>query len=751
LTFILPPAVFVTGFAALLYQVVWQRMLGLFTGSDVRSVTLIASAFLAGLGVGSLLGSTWADRLSPRQAVRIYGLCNLGIGFFAFFSRFLYYDLLFLRFGDLGALPLVLFVVVFISLLIPTTLMGLSLPLLSKALVRSTDKAARLITLIYGFNTLGAGIGTVVAGWFLVGTLGFSASVFLGGLLSLAVGALALGLSQIFEGQALHDTTLQLTVPRLNFRAVPLSVWGWCALVFTSGFIVISLEIIWFRVLDVVLKSNAYTYAHLLAFFLVGDALGSLTGARLLSRIRHPRRAFLWIQGLVALYSVLIIWFLSLLAGHGTGWLSKYILTSGGYLVLAWDDNRLQWLVYLGLPAVMLLPPSFLVGFYFPLVHKAVQTDTAVVGQRVGLVEVFNIAGNTLGGIITGLIFLHHIGTAASLQIIAALGLGFVVILVLQGRQLSFGGRALAGMLGAALLASLLTFPDNTTLWRRFHAISDPSRFFVAEDSTGVSAIVRGERRNGLAVNGRFQGPIPSDAIRTFLGAFPALVHPNPQSALVIGIGSAGTPYAVGVAPTIQSVLAVEIVGSELDVLNAYRSALPAGGLDRFFSDPRYEIRIGDGRRELVVSPRQFDIIEADALLPYSSHSGLLYSREYFEAVRRQLAEGGIMAQWRATNRVETTFVQVFPYVVVMGVVMLGSDSPIAYDYEAVRLRFEDPQVIAYFAAAGIDANEVRGYVGPAERLWTPDSPRDFSPSDINTDLFPRDEYYLNRGWVLWE
>lgn len=143
---------FISGFTALLYQVVWQRLLGLFSGSDVRSVTIVVASYLLGLGLGSLLGGFWSDRLSSRNAVQIYGFCNLGIAVFALFSRFLFYDVLFRQLSLMAQSTALTLLIVFLSLLIPTTLMGVLLPLLSKAISKSADQSAPRIGLLYGIN-----------------------------------------------------------------------------------------------------------------------------------------------------------------------------------------------------------------------------------------------------------------------------------------------------------------------------------------------------------------------------------------------------------------------------------------------------------------------------------------------------------------------------------------------------------------------------------------------------------------------
>ncbi len=733
-------AVFASGFAALLYQVVWQRLLGLFTGSDVRSVTMVTGAFLAGLGVGSLAGARLADRLDSRQCLRLYGLCNLGIAVFGLASRFLYYDLLFKELGALARSPVALLVVVFASLLLPTTLMGLSLPLLSKAWVRSLDSAAGRIGLLYALNTLGAGLGALVTGWYLAGTLGFDRALQVGGGLSLLVAASAAWIARRFEPD---DGVAGLAAPiDPGFRRVPRSVWVWCGLVFLSGFVAISLELIWFRVLDVSLKSNAYTFAYLLFFYLIGDGFGSLVGARIVASVQNPRRAFLWIQAAVALYSLLAIGGASLLVERFEP-LRRYVahLPPGDETIPAW------LIMYLLLTLAILVPPAVMGGLYFPIVQKAVQTDLRVVGQRVGLVKVANIAGNTTGSILTGTLLLHYWGTAGALRLIGLLGVIFAGALIRQNfAAFRPRARAVSALLAGALLVALLTFPDTGLLWARLHGAASDDVFLVAEDSSGVAAI----RRSGgepavFFANGQSQGRIPFSTVHGLLGTLPALAHPNPQRVMVIGIGSGGTPYAVGANPLTRRILAVEIVGAELDALAAYARDENGRALRSLLNDPRYEFVIGDGRRELLLTGERFDVIEADAIRPTASHSGLLYSREFFEAARARLAEGGIMAQWRATDRVEATFAAVFPHVVsVGGVILLGSDRPIPYDSRILLDRLQQPDVVAYLAGGGFDLDDLRRWIQPPLRVWLPDTLRD--TNDVNTDLLPRDEYFLNTG-----
>lgn len=737
---VLAGAFFASGFSALLYQVVWQRMLGLFSGSDVRSATIVIGAYLAGLGVGSLLGSFFADRLASRQAVQVFALCNLLIALFAFLSRFLFYDLLFKRLSVLAESPVVMLLVAFISLLWPTILMGLSLPLLSKALVRTMRDAPGRISFLYGINTLGSGLGTLVAGWYLIGAVGYGAAVALGGGLSGLVALTALLVARGFDAHDRSETAASAREPAS--RQVPREVWLWCAFVFASGFIAISLELVWFRVLNVLLESNAYTFAHLLAFILTGYAIGSVLGARVVERIDAPRRLFLWIQGLVVVYVLLSI--LALYFGFDVFAPSLAETKGPTNAPAAILRARFGYILgYILLPTFLLLPPNILIGLGFPVVQKAVQTEKNTVGQRVGLVQVVNIAGNTAGSIVTGLLLLDTVGTAGTLRVIAVVGLLFMLVLLREQLQLTRRSAKFAsGLLAAVLLVSLAFFPNTSRLWARLHGGSTANSI-VAEDSSGLAVLQKQNDKATLFANGSPQAAVPYGILHSFLGSLPALVHPAPKQIMVVGIGSGGTPYSVGVHPATERIVAVELIGSELDVLQVFAQEERGRALKALFADNRYQIVVGDGRRELALSSNKFDIIQADAIQPWRSHSGLLYSKEFFEEVRAQLADGGMMAQWRPTARVQETFYHVFPYGVNVGnFVLLGSDKPIAYDKQALIERFQDARVVEYLAAGGIDANAVRGLVEQYDvTTWTPDRPQG---TDINTDLLPRDEYYLN-------
>ena len=726
---------FISGFIALLYQVAWQRMLGLFSGSDVRSVTIIVASYLLGLGLGNLLGGSVSDRLSNQKCVMVYGCCNLAIAAFALASRFLFYDLLFLRLQYLAqSLPVTLGIV-FFSLLIPTVLMGISLPMLSKAVNRSAEGAASLIGWLYGFNTLGSGLGTLVSGWYIVGTLGYDKTVYLGALFSFTVGVSALILAARFSPSNFPHHQLEVATSPLENKTQ--SLQSWYLLVFLSGFTAISWEIIWFRVLDIALQSNAYTYGHLLAFVLISSAIGSMIGAKAVAYIRQPKKVFLIIQGIISLYSAIAIW------GIGLYWqVHPGLRSDAGFINL----NNLGAEVlfkYLVIPGVITIVPSLLMGFYFPLVQQAVQQNYGEIGKRVGFIYLASILGNTLGSLLTGLVLIDILGTAGSIRLLVIIGICF--LLLIRANLLK---NLLITTLILLAVTTTVVFPNNKSLWAALHTVDPQAYFQVVEDSTSVAAIAETNDRGKLLASGQVQANFPYLHIHGLLGSTPALLHPNPEKIMIIGLGSGGTPHTVGVNPLTQKIKIIELLGAELPVLQQYAQRPAGKALKHLFQDPRYEIIVGDGRRELTMSQEKFDIIEADAIQPWRSRAGMLYSQEFFQQVQAHLKPGGFFVQWDVGAGAQQTMQSVFPYVVKVGMagnlwILIGGNDPISFDKKQLLQRLAQPQVINFLQQAQIDPNKVRQDVRQAYVRQF--APQDEKPQPYNSDLFPRGEYYLNQ------
>jgi spermidine synthase len=267
----------------------------------------------------------------------------------------------------------------------------------------------------------------------------------------------------------------------------------------------------------------------------------------------------------------------------------------------------------------------------------------------------------------------------------------------------------------------------------------------VREDRTGIVLLRLDDAGRGrMYIQGHSQSCLPFCTVHALLGAIGPLTHPNPETVLVIGSGTGGTPYAAAADPRTREVRIIEIVEPVVGSLKQFVGEGGRYGAEQIVAPGRFSLRIGDGRHALAIDRSRYDVIEADAILPKSSLSGLLYSAEFFEAVRARLAPGGIYVQWVPTARTVETFRQVFPYVTMVHPALLGSDRPIDYDVNNLLARFDSSAVQSHFAAAQIDIAELRRWF-VEKRPQVLNSGRTVPGKEINTDLFPRDEYYLNR------
>jgi predicted membrane-bound spermidine synthase len=763
---------FTSGFAALLYQVTWQRVLAIFSGADVYSVTIIVAAFMAGLGCGSLAGGYLADRLAPGVRLVAFALAEGAIALFAAVSLPLYHDLLYEQWGALAASPPVLAGVLFLSLLWPTFFMGLSLPLLARALTRRVEGAARTIGTLYGINTLGAAVGAFTTTWFLVRAVGFEGAVQVGAALNLlcAVGA---GLAApVFLG-APTGTGSTPTAPASAAAAPPadlrLALPAWLAIYGLSGFLALTLEIVWFRLLEVMLKTTAFTFGHLLTLFLGGLALGTLLGVRGAPRTVAPARAFLTAQAVLVVY-----------AGLGLAGLVA-VLNDQTILKPVWRSFREyspvsmevafgaigQWLsgatpapdaarvaqlwvaLYVLLPILLIGPPTLLMGMSYPYLQKVVQQDLAHLGRRVGWLQTANILGSLLGTVGAGWVFLRYLGTPATVQVVLALGGLFVVLAVAAGIRRR-GPRLVAGGLAlVALLTLIAALPAPSALWARLHGLAD--RYVIAaEDGSGVAAITYdpddAARPALVYANGLGQSALPYDDLHIMLGLVPVMLHPDPEEVAIIGLGSGATLFGAGGRAETRALTCIEIIAPQLATLQTLHARQPYGGTAALLADQRITFRFTDGRAVINLGGRRYDIIEADALRPTSAYSGNLYSLEYFTLLRHRLKPGGLAVSWFPTARVGDTFLKAFPYVIqAPGLLLIGSEAPIAWEPETIIARLRDPVTRAYYAQAGLDVERyVEQVAGIQPLLFGPDADRS-RLTDYNTDLFPKDEYLVPR------
>lgn len=765
---------FVSGFAALLYQVIWQRILAIFSGADVYSITIIVAAFMAGLGIGSLAGGYLADRVSTRLRIVLFALCESAIAIFALLSTWIYYDQLYQHYSYLARTPEMLAAVLFLSLLWPTFFMGMSLPLLSKSLARNIEGAAGIVGALYGFNTLGAAVGACATAWYFIRIYGFDTTIKLGAILDFACAVGALLIAPVFLSNLFSDSrmssrsrnTMLLSADNDPSYVFPASVW--IVLYGLSGFIALSLEIVWFRLLGIMLKSTAFTFGTLLAIYLAGLAIGTFLGIGWSKKSRSPAQFFLALQTAIPLYAGMSlnifcavvdqvpvlkpVW--NYLGSYEPLDMSAAIVAVSDYLAgkpLSPAESGLMnnfLLLYFIFPLVIIGPPTLMMGMSFPFLQKVVQRNVLTLGRRVGWLQTLNITGSLIGTIVTGWLLLRVLGTSATLQVL--LGIGGIFLFLYLYSEFAFNYFFSFVKFGLTIVVVLVIFslsvPGAPLLWSKLHGTTRDKIIF-AEDGAGLSLLKGSDSdftKTTVFVNGIGQSEIPYGGVHTMLGMVPVMIHPDPKQVAVIGLGSGDTVFAAGGRTETAEVICIEIIGSQLATLQMLNREHRTGSLDTLLANTKISYAFTDGRAYINQGNTRYDVIEADALRPDSAYAGNLYSYEYFTLLKNHLNPGGLAVTWAPTQRVKDTFVKVFPYVTYFagGVdIMIGSNDPIPWDINLFSSRLKTPATKAYYSNAGIDVDKyINFFAGMQPFILHPDYNR--APlTDLNTDLFPKDEY----------
>ena len=672
------------------------------------------------------MGGTLSTRLSPRRSLAVFALLEIGIAVFGALSCGLYYDLLSRHGSWLYASPLASGALHFLSLLPPTLLMGMSLPFLVRSLVDDVGRAGRTVGLLYGLNTLGAAAGAFLAPWVLMRFLGIRGAVFVaagGNLLAAAAVLLLLRALTRAGPVATAEPSESPPVHRSRFGL-------WIAMYALSGFCALALEILWFRVVDVGVKATAFTFGTVLAIFLFGSAAGALLGTRWADRLERPLLVFTALQAAVLIYAGLGALAIARLPVDTPvyEWLFGYWRAAQGFRLGTDQDFESLVRLYLVFPSLLYLVPTVLMGLSFPVLQRAVHDDPRTSGRKVGVLQAANIAGCVAGSLLVGLVFLRWLGTTGSLRLLLACGLVFVAV-----GWWHHGPRPVFVAQGLALAGLLALLPGQDAFWSRMHGLEGGPALFEEDASSVAGVTPQGGRFWFVFVDGKSHSVLPyGDDEHTLLGAVPALIHPAPVEVAIVGLGSGNTAWAAGCRSETRRVRVYEIASPQMRLLRELNGRESFPRLSRFLEDPRVQVQTADGRHALARHDTRYDLIEADALWPWSSYSGNLYSVEFFELCARRLKPGGVVCTWAPTPRIAATFARVFPQAVDVGGILVGSLDPLPLDIATWTDRAQAPEVREY-----LGRHATRGVLRALRGARRVDPGRDLS---LNHDLYPRDE-----------
>jgi len=382
-----------SGAAGLIYEVVWERLLAVYFGVTMTSVTLIVSAYMAGLGLGSLFGGRIARGL--RSVLVSYGLLEIGIGVFGLASPLL---LGLIGRATAGSPYWLVFVLSFAFLLLPTFLMGMTLPILAQAFIRRVESSGQVIGALYGINTLGAALGSALAAYVLIGKLGFDGASAVAVAINLGVAFVAIAAARFVPS----DRAAQITSAE---TAGPAAKWTYAEILIAAalvGFIGLGFEMLWIRVLHIVNKNTSYGFASILCVFLIGLAIGGFLWGRRADRSKDPEQLFWQLEvgaGVTASLILLLFW-LSINGGVSLPWLADFwsmqqpaspFVEVGGEFVFSRRLALLNLANYFLPIILMVLPASILLGGGLPVLDRIAITSPAVAGRRVGDIHLATI------------------------------------------------------------------------------------------------------------------------------------------------------------------------------------------------------------------------------------------------------------------------------------------------------------------------------------------------------------------------
>ena len=734
-----------SGCAALIYEVVWFQLLQLVIGSSAVSLGVLLGTYMGGMCAGSLLLSHVISR--REHPLRVYGLLELGIGFFGVAVLFVIPMLNGIYTAAVGdGLPSILLrgLVAGICLLPPTVLMGASLPAIGRW-VESTPDGVSWLGSFYGSNIAGAVFGCLFAGFYLLRVHDMGVATYVAAGINIAVALASFALRSRSPYSPVEATK---TVTR------PQGAWPVYTAIALSGLCALGAEVVWTRLLALMLGATTYTFSIILAVFLIGLGIGSSGGSVWMRRLKRPRVALAACQLALAFA---VAW---------TAYAVSDIIPSWPFNPLAvtnpWRLFRVDFMMCL----FAILPPALLWGLSFPLALASIATRDQDSGALVGEVYAANTVGAILGAVGFSIVLIPWVGTQGSQQALIAFSILSGLLLFYKS---GLTGSRYFGVAAATLVAIFLFTTVSEVPWlaiaygRRMSLQTDPGKpLYIGEGRN--SSVVVSQLPGGqiyFHVSGKVEASTePYDMrLQRMLGHIPALIHQGPKSVLVVGFGAGVTAGTFVVHPEVENITICEIE----PLIPQASSRYFATENHNVFHDRRTHMVYDDARHFVLTTNEKFDIITSDPIHPWVKGTATLYSKEYFELVKKHLNPGGVITQWvplyesdfETVKSELATFFDVFPNGTIWGndisgegydLVLLAQTEPTKINLDTLgeRLQRDDHKLVRQ-SLAEVNFHNISQllgtYAGQASDLkeW-------LEGAAINRDLNLRLQYLAGMG-----
>lgn len=719
---------FFSGMASLIYEVIWNRWMLLLFGSTTLSVSLILAVFMAGLALGSLWMGWTANRI-PRPML-LYGLIEICIGLYGAITPWLFTNLgpahqwiLGLAGGSQSLLFLFRSVIIFVALIVPTLLMGATLPLLARIFAEMNDDPGSVAGLIYGVNTAGSVLGTGLSGFLLLPWLGMQQGLQTAVAINVGIGLGAVLVSSKVKGSRKLPASSVLNPDRPIHQTI--SAYALLLCMVLSGLAAMIYEVAWSRELVLVMGSSTYAFSLMLVALLVGLAIGSIGMAWLADRIKQPVFILAMIEAGIALLALV-----------GQYWIGRL---PQAYLYLYWlvgPSFSLLWIGQLLLATGVMLGPTLLLGASFPLAVRIVSLQSEL-GRSIGSVYSVNTFGTVLGALASGLVLIPWVGLYDTVLVGAMISLLASLALILSADTVQVHWRlAIAGSWIILIALILIFIPRWDPVWMSsgfykeapayLNLVGTPSQvrkmvgryrllFYEEGAQATVSVVERPsfgvQPHMTLAIDGKVDASTGADiATQVLSGHLPLMVSEHADTILVIGYASGMTVGSALLYP-VQKVLAAEIEPAVIEASHYFDSYN-----NRPLEDPRVRLVLDDGRHFLQMTSERFDAVISEPSNPWMSGPSRLFTYEFFELSRKHLNVGGVMAQWiqmygmspDMLKTVVRTFHNVFPYVLIFqtaqaDLLLIGSEKPLRLDLTRLNKAFSEHDIASDLARIGIN------------------------------------------------
>lgn len=726
---------FVSGATALTYQTLWVGELELVFGTSTFAIATVLAAFMGGLAIGGFAAGRVADRVS--RPLRWYGLLEIGIGLYAALFPVLLTIVTPLYLQLWRALQpgpvlygLVQFALVGAVLVIPTAMMGATLPLLARFATRRLGGAGQQVGTLYAVNTAGAVFGTFLCGFVLLPWLGRFDATVIAAVSNLILGAAAVALDgYVHRGAAPEPVIDDLHVELPVAAALPVVT----AAIALAGFSALAYEVAWTRLLGLMLGASTYTFSVMLLAFLVGIAIGGRIGGPLADRwMRSGLQTVLLGFAAIEIGIAVVSYLLMYLYPELPFWYVKVFDALNGVAY-----PRAVWVVSLVIAGLIMTPPAVLMGMHFPMAVRAAIGRPDALGGPVGRIYGANTLGGVFGAFVAGFLLLPTIGLQWTIFVAAAVELLAATILVVYavrgtGRRLVYAGPlAIVGLLfvfvslrppwdpmlmTAGMYHYVSHFQDHSREGILDYTVSQYDLVFYEEGLSSVVTVAR-NRDSGnmwLANNGKVDASTTTDMpTQVLCSLLPLQFAKSLDDVMIIGLASGVTAGAVTLVPDVKNLDVIELEPA------IRRAAAHFGAYNHdVLKDPRLDLIHNDGRNHVLLTPEHtYDVIVSEPSNPWITGVSNLFTKEFFDLGKSRLKAGGVWSQWVQMYGMDTrdlrtllrTFGEVYPYVIVYAtiedadLVLIGSESPLVPSLENAERLFQWPGVVDELADVPID------------------------------------------------